>query len=180
MTGADRPPKDAYLLNVLRRRDDVLWAGERERADVPTVIARGVEAIRAQLPAAAGAGWHWVESAWSWADVKTASAGITRLGTRIRSVSVGPREDDTFGITLELDGPDEAVEAYVATLEPGLVRIAASASSNGGRPPGLSPTFGSAAFGSAGFGSAGFPFADARDLPLDDPRPGPDGLPPRW
>lgn len=170
MTRADRPTRDAYLLNVLRRRDDVLWAGERERADVPTVIARGVDAIRAELPAAADAGWHWVESAWSWDDVKAASVGITRLGARIRSVNVGPREDDTFGITVELDGPDEAVEAYVATLEPGLVRIAGSASSNGGRQPSFPPAFGSAAF----------PFADARDLRLEDPRPGPDGVPPLW
>lgn len=169
MTGADQPPKDAYLLNVLRRRDDVLWAGERDDSGVPTVIARGIDAIRAELPADAGERWHWVESAWSWADVKTASAGLTAHGTRIRSVSVGPREDDTFGITVELDGPDEAVEAYVATLVPGLVRITA-ASSNGARPTGLQPAFGTMAF----------PLGDARDLRLEDPRPGPDGVPPLW
>ena len=186
MTAAERPPKDAYLLNVLRRRDDVLWAGERQPDRLPTVIARDVEAVRSQLPPAAGEGWNWVDSRWSWADVRAASAQITRLGTRIRSVNVGPRDDDTFGITVELEGPDGAVAAYVATLEPGLVRIVESEGSDDPRVPAHPSAFQAAfptafpgAFPAAFEASASTPaFEACASTPADAPDPNPSDPPP--
>ncbi|MBK8437833.1 MAG: hypothetical protein IPL37_15310 [Austwickia sp.] len=124
MTTADRPPRDAYLLNVLRRNDAVLWAGERTSSGTPTVIAKDVDAVRAQLPPGAAEHWTWVDSPWSWSEVKAASAGVARLGDpRVTSISVGPREDDSFGVTVEVSSPSEPVQEYVATLDEDLVRV---------------------------------------------------------
>lgn len=177
MTTAQHPRKDAYLFNVLRRRDDVLWAGVREATGAPTVIAQHVDDVRALLPPGAGDDWRWVDSRWSWADVRSTSAAITRLDAPIRSLSVGPRDDDTFGITLEVERSTAALEEYLAALEPGLVRVVAA----GGVTNPVMPS-------PIGFGTdmppmqpPVIPAFDARGLDLSDPRAqGPDGLPPGW
>lgn len=171
MSDSQRPTTEAYLLNMLRRRDDVLWAGERDSTGVPTVIAKDVDAVRAQLPPNAGEGWRWLDSPWTWSDVKAAAAGIARLeDPQVRSVSFGPRDDETFGVTVEMNAPSEAVEQHVATLEPGLVRVIEAAgqetavlSSMGLRgvpvvPPSTLPAFPSLDLGNPGpLGAAGLP-----------------------
>ncbi len=122
--GDSKPPRDRYLLDVLRRRDDVLWAGQRSEAEPPTVIAQDVAAIQATLPDFAGDGWIWVECPWSWSDVRTVSMELTRLGGgHIRSLKVGPRDDGTFGILLALAGPSQEIEEYLEGVEPGLVQL---------------------------------------------------------
>lgn len=132
------PSPDRYLLDVVRRRTDVLWAGRRADDQPPTVIAQDIDAVRAGLPPAAGEDWTWVQCSWSWEDVKAVSMELAQLGgSQIRSMNLGPRDDDTFGIQLELSGSSDEIDAYLASLEPGLVRV----SSPGEAPSTSLPAF---------------------------------------